>query len=181
MKEIALHILDIAENSISAGANTINISVVAEDEPEMMKITIEDNGRGMAKEEISQVRDSFYTSRTTRKVGLGIPLLNQHAEMASGELQIHSQLGVGTGIMASFQYDHPDRQPLGDLEGCWILMASSNPGIEWGLSLSSKKGKFEISTSEIRSMLEVDVISGSELNGQLKRMIRNSIDDLGLT
>lgn len=180
MKELSLHILDISENSVRAGADLIEISVLAEGEPEMLKISIKDNGKGMTEEELSLVRDSFYTSRTTRRVGLGIPLLNQHAEMASGMVEISSVTGKHTQIDASFLYDHPDRQPLGDLEGCWVLMASSYPEIEWGLNLSSGKGNFEIATSEIRTTLEIDTISGSELTGQLKRMIRNSIDELGL-
>lgn len=180
MKELALHILDISENSVRAGADLIEISVLAEGEPKMLKISIIDNGKGMNEEELSLVRDSFYTSRTTRRVGLGIPLLSQHAEMASGKVEISSVPGKSTQIDANFLYDHHDRQPLGDLEGCWVLMASSYPEIEWGLSLSSGKGNFEIGTSEIRTTLEIDTISGNELTGQLKRMIRNSIDELGL-
>jgi len=83
--------------------------------------------------------------------------------------------------VASFREDHPDRQPLGDLEGCWILLASANPDIEWVLNIKSGAGDFSISTSEIRQAMEIEVISGGELLGQLKRMIRNNIDELGLT
>ena len=180
MKEIALHIMDIAENGIAAGADIIRISLVRGREPEVLKITVEDNGKGMAKDELRQVSDPFYTSRNTRRVGLGIPLLRQHAEMAGGEFDIRSKQGEGTRVKASFLYDHPDRQPLGDLEGCWILLATANPGLEWELKLESQEGRFEITTSEIKSVMELELISGSELCGQLKRMIRNNIDELSL-
>jgi len=89
MKELALHIMDIAENGIAAGAGTICISLVKEGEPEVLKISVEDNGKGMAEDELNQVSNPFYTSRTTRRVGLGIPLLRQHAEMAGGEFDIN--------------------------------------------------------------------------------------------
>lgn len=181
MKEIALHIMDIAENGIRAGAATITISILEVGDPAFLKILIEDDGKGMSKEELSRVEDPFFTSRTTRKVGLGIPLLRQHAEMAGGGIKIQSEPGVGTTIEASFLKDHPDRQPLGDVEGCWILLLRSNPGIEWKLKIGTGLGDFSISTSEIRAAMEIEVISGNELLTQLKRMIRNNMDELGLT
>ena len=180
MKEIALHIMDIAENGIRAGADTITIAIMEEGAPAELKIRVEDDGKGMSEEELRQVADPFFTSRTTRKVGLGIPLFRQHAEMTGGGVKIQSEPGVGTVVEASFLKDHPDRQPLGDVEGCWMLLASSNPGIEWVLDFKTDAGDFSISTSEIRSAMEIEVISGNELLGQLKRMIRNNMDELGL-
>lgn len=179
MKEIALHILDISENGIAAGAGSIDITLSLEGDPEVLKLKVEDDGKGMNEEELKLVTDPFYTSRTTRRVGLGLPLLRQHAQMAGGEIEIRSETGKGTVVEASFMNDHPDRQPLGDLDGCWVLQVTSNPGIEWGLKLISPEGKFEISTAEIRSAMEIKTIAGSELSGQLKRMIRNNIDELG--
>lgn len=134
----------------------------------------------MSREELSKVVDPFYTSRTTRRVGLGIPLLRQHAEMSGGALKLESEEGVGTLVEASFRLGHPDRQPLGDLEGSWLLLASSNPQIEWELSCSSEEGDFTISSSEIRQALEVESIRGRELTVALKRMIRNNMEELGL-
>lgn len=180
MKEIALHILDISENGITAGASSIYISVSLEGEGEVMKIKVEDNGKGISEEALRKVKDPFYTSRTSRKVGLGLPLLTQHAQMAGGELEILSEPGKGTVVEASFLNHHPDRQPLGDLEGCWILQVTSNPDIEWGLKLESPAGEFDITTAEIRSAMEIETISGSELGAQLRRMLRNNIDELGL-
>jgi len=147
---------------------------------DLLSIRVEDNGKGMSKDEISRCSDPFFTSRTTRRVGMGIPLLKQHAEMSGGELKIQSVKGVSTVVEATFQYQHPDRQPLGDLEGSWLLLASSNPEIEWELKCSSGAGEFSTSTSEIKETLEVEYIRGGELSSSLKRMIRNNMEELGL-
>jgi hypothetical protein len=180
MKEIALHILDMAENSIQAGADRIQIALVKEETSGLLKVRMEDNGRGMSPEEKDRSLDPFFTSRTTRRVGLGIPLIRQHAEMSGGGLHMFSLKGKGTRVEANFGWAHPDRQPLGDLEGCWLLLAMSNPEIEWELQCASDAGEFSISSSEIKSELEVTEIKGSELKDALKIMIRNNILSLGL-
>lgn len=180
MKEIALHILDIAENSIEAGADRVCISVKDGEQPDLLDILIEDNGQGMSREEIRMCSDPFYTSRSTRRVGMGIPLFRQHAEMTGGALQIESKTGIGTTVKATFHQSHPDRQPLGDLEGIWMLLVSSNPDMELELKCGSSRGDFSISTSEIRSELDIENIRGSQLCNSLKRLIRNNLDELEL-
>ena len=180
MKEIALHILDIAENCIAAGADRVLISIADEESTTLRTIRIEDNGKGMSKEEMINASDPFYTSRTTRRVGLGLPLFRQHAEMTGGKLEIVSEAGVGTAVNAVFDLAHPDCQPMGDLEGTWLLLVTSNPGIEWELVLKSGEEDFSMSSSQIREELEVKIIKGNELTGALKRMIRNNLDALGM-
>jgi anti-sigma regulatory factor (Ser/Thr protein kinase) len=180
MKEMALHMMDIAENGIRAGAGTITIAVLLEGTPAALKIRVKDDGKGMEKEELKRVEDPFYTSRTTRRVGMGIPLLRQQAELAGGSFKIKSRPGIGTDVEASFLKEHPDRQPLGDLEGCWVLMATANPEIEWVLRLVSGAGEFSISTSEIKLAMELKVIAGNELLNPLKKMIRNNMEELQL-
>ncbi|MEA3460551.1 MAG: ATP-binding protein [Bacteroidota bacterium] len=180
MKEIALHILDITENSIAAGADRVTVSVRDEEPADLLHISIEDNGKGMGEEELHRLSDPFYTSRTTRRVGMGIPLFRQHAEMAGGGLTIRSEKGVGTKVEATFHLSHPDRQPLGDLEGSWMLLVSANPDIEWELVCSNGAEDFSISSSEIRLALGVESIQGTELTSSLRRMIRNNLDELGL-
>jgi len=178
MKEIALHILDIAQNSIAAGADRVGITVLLEEPADLLRVSIEDNGKGMSKEELRMVGDPFYTSRTTRRVGMGIPLFRQHAEMTGGGVRIRSEKGVGTAVEATFHLSHPDRQPLGDLEGSWILLLTANPNIEWELNCAKGRENFSISGSEIRSTLGVESIQGTELITSLKRMIRNNLDEL---
>jgi len=180
MKEIALHILDIAENCIAAGANRVLISITEEAGTSFRTIRIEDNGKGMSEEEMINASDPFYTSRTTRRVGLGLPLYRQHAEMTGGQLKIASEKGAGTVVTAIFDIGHPDCQPLGDLEGIWLLLITSNPEIEWELLCEIGDETFSISSSQIKQELDVDVIRGNELTADLKRMIRNNLDDLGI-
>lgn len=180
MKEIALHILDIAENGIAAGADRVKISIFEESGTALLTVVISDNGRGMSEEELKKASDPFFTSRTTRRVGLGIPLFRQHAEMTGGELKIASKKGEGTVVTATFNPQHPDCQPLGDLEGSWLLLVRANPGIAWELDIRTKTGDFSISSCEIKEELDVEVIRGGELITALKRMIRNNLDALGI-
>ncbi len=172
--------MDIAQNCIVAGADLVKVSVVDEVDSGFLIIRVEDNGKGMSAEESRLASDPFFTSRTTRRVGMGIPLLRQHAEKTGGGLAVYSTRGVGTVVEAIFRKAHPDRQPVGDLEGCWVLLATANPGIEWELNCQTVAGQFNISTREIRSVLEVDSIRGTEMTGTLKRMIRNNLEELGL-
>ena len=115
MTEISLNILDVAQNSISAGAKLIEISVVADIKSDTLTVVIKDNGCGMDEEKLKKVIDPFFTTRTTRKVGLGIPFYKLAAENTGGTFNITSQLGLGTTVTAVFGLSHIDRMPLGDI------------------------------------------------------------------
>ena len=131
MKEIALHLLDLAENSVSAGASTIEITVEEDLHTDRLTVAIEDNGKGMDPKIAQQLGDPFYTTRTTRKVGLGIPLFQAAAEACNGSLVVSSTPGQGTRIQADFQYSHIDRMPLGDLPGTALSLLVAHPDIHW--------------------------------------------------
>jgi hypothetical protein len=131
MKELSLHILDIVENSIGASSTKISIEVKEDDLNDRLHICISDNGKGMSPETIEKVVDPFVTSRTTRKVGLGIPLLKAAAEACEGFLTIESQLGIGTKLTVEFQKSHIDRMPMGDLPGTILQLVIGNPEINF--------------------------------------------------
>lgn len=131
MKEIALHLLDLAENSVSAGAQTVKITICEDLNTDVLTASIEDDGRGMDAETVRKVTDPFYTSRTTRKVGLGIPLLKGAAEETNGGLKIASQPGVGTRVEVTFQHSHIDRMPLGNLPTTFLGLSVAHPDIHW--------------------------------------------------
>ncbi len=131
MKEIALHLLDLAENSISADARTVRVSVTEDFRTDRLSVCVEDDGRGMSEETVKQVIDPFYTSRTTRKVGLGIPLLKEQAETCNGKMNVTSKPGAGTKIEASFQHSHIDRMPLGDLAVTFLALEVAHPDVHW--------------------------------------------------
>lgn len=133
MNDLSLHILDIIQNSIAAQATFISLYVCVDEKRDVLTISIADNGMGMTKQQIAKVEDPFFTTRTTRRVGLGIPLFKQSAEQSGGGLKIESAVGVGTVITATFGYTNIDRPPMGDIENTFELMVSCNPKIQFEL------------------------------------------------
>jgi hypothetical protein len=131
MREISLHLLDIAENSVAAQSQNISIEVRENLKSDLLTVSVADDGRGMDAKTAAQVLDPFYTTRTTRKVGLGIPLLKLAAEMAEGRLSLVTESGKGTKVEASFRHSHIDRMPLGDLAVTFLTLLISYPKIHW--------------------------------------------------
>lgn len=156
MKELSLHLLDIAQNSVSAGARHIDLSL-EEDEARSCRMTVADDGKGMTPEFLAQVTDPFTTTRTTRKVGLGLPLLRLMAEQTGGCVDIESQVGVGTTVTALFQTGHIDCPPPGDLPSTVALLIQGAPEVEWTYRHTTPQGTFALDTRELRSILGPDV------------------------
>ena len=156
MKELSLHLLDVAKNSVAAGAKHVSITL-DEDADGWLTLTIADDGRGMAPDFLARVTDPFTTTRTTRKVGLGLPLLRLTAEQTGGSLSIDSTLGVGTTLTARFQRRHLDCPPLGDLPGAVALLIQGSPDMELTYRHTTPKGEAALSTAELRDILGDDV------------------------
>lgn len=152
MKELSLYILDISQNSISAGCKTLGLRLT-EDSEGVLTLTVRDDGRGMSPEFLAAVRDPFTTTRTTRKVGMGIPLLMLCARQTGGDVDIQSELGVGTTVTATFHRRHIDCPPLGDLAETAALIIQGAPEVE--LELAHKVGDegYEFSTRQVREIL----------------------------
>jgi hypothetical protein len=131
MKEIALHLLDLAENSVSAHAQTVHIDVREDFRSNQLIASVQDDGDGMTEEMVKQVVDPFTTSRTTRKVGLGIPLLKASAEASQGGMTITSKPKEGTRIETTFKHSHIDRMPLGDLSSTFLTLTLTHPDVHW--------------------------------------------------
>ena len=153
MKELSLHILDIVQNSISAGAGVITIEITEDAAADFLKFIITDNGRGMSKDFIDKVMDPFTTSRTTRKVGLGIPLLKHACEACGGSLQITSAVGEGTAVTALFGYSHIDRQPLGDMAETMHGLITSHEKVDFVYRHTVNEKSFSADTREIKTIL----------------------------
>ena len=117
MRELSLHILDILQNSVEAGATRVELAIDEDLAADRLTITVEDNGRGIPPEKLPKLFDPFYTTRSTRHVGLGLPLLKAAAERCNGDVILASEVGVGATLTATFQHSHLDRAPLGDLTG----------------------------------------------------------------
>lgn len=131
MTEISLNVLDVAENSTRAGAKLVTITVDADFADDKLTIIIEDDGCGMTPEQVSQVTDPFFTSRTTRKVGLGVPFFKYAAESTGGSFKIESQTGIGTTVTAVFTLSHIDRMPLGDITSTIHMLIVYHPGTDF--------------------------------------------------
>lgn len=125
MRELSLHILDAMANSLEAGATLIEVIIEEDLATDWLIITVRDNGRGMSEAQLARVFDSFFTTHSTRHVGLGIPLFNAAAERCNGNLTITSQSGKGTTLQATFQHSHIDRAPLGDIVGTLLAIILS--------------------------------------------------------
>ncbi len=153
MKELSLNVLDIAQNSISAGATLITIETIEDGTADRLYINILDNGKGMTAEQVAHVTDPFYTTRTTRKVGLGVPLFKMAAEMAGGDFAIQSEVGKGTAVRASFQLSNVDRMPLGDMEDTVAMLIHMNPGLDFVYRRGKDGREFVLDTRELRQIL----------------------------
>lgn len=157
MKELSLNILDIAKNSVKARAKNILIKLTETDET--LTLMIEDDGCGMSEEMVQNVTDPFCTSRTTRKVGMGIPLLKLAAEQTEGSFDIRSVSETvdpknhGTSVTAVFNKNHLDFTPLGDVVSSITVLIQGSPDIEWKFEHSTPKGSVELDTKELREIL----------------------------
>ena len=154
MYELSLNILDIVQNSISAKASLILIYVELDTIKDSMKILIEDNGTGMSEAQMQKAADPFYTTRTTRSVGLGLSYFEMVSEMCNGAFHLSSELGKGTTVEATFQLSHVDRMPLGNMGQTLALLAGSNPDIEFVYQLNRDADIFEFDTREIKDLLD---------------------------
>lgn len=153
-----MHVLDVAENSVAAGAKLVHITLEADAARDLLALTIEDDGKGMDPQVAAQVTDPFYTTRTTRKVGLGLPLLRLAAEQTGGQMKVDSRLGEGTTVTAAFDTASIDCPPLGDMPGTVSLLVQGAPeGLEITYTRSTPKGGFRFDTRQVREILGPDV------------------------
>jgi hypothetical protein len=154
MQDLSLHILDIVENATMAGATLIEIHVSEDISKDLLKITIKDNGRGMDAAMLKGVKDPFVTTRTTRRVGMGIPLLEQAAKETGGNLKIISEAGKGTEVVATFQESHIDRRPVGDMGATLTTLIMGNPDRDFIYYSNIGGEEIEVNTQYIRGELD---------------------------
>lgn len=179
MKELSLHILDIAKNSIKAKATVIEIEISEKEEENLLIITIKDNGCGMSKEFLARVKDPFSTTRTTRKVGMGIPLFEAAAVQCGGYVDILSEQGVGTELKAVFEYNNIDRAPIGDMPGTMQVLISGSPETDF-IYRHEKNGKiFVMDTRELRNVLGEVPLNTPEVLAWIEEFIKEGLAELG--
>lgn len=179
MLELSLHILDIAENSIRAGAQTVFITVTENMPADRLAIEVRDDGAGMPEAARQRALDPFYTTKKTKRVGLGLPLLAQAAEATGGRLLLESEEGRGTRVAAEFIHSHMDRQPLGDVAGTLIALTAGNEGVDFVYSHRSSGGLFTIDTREIRDTIKNVPISHPDVLQFMRKYIEEGLRKIG--
>ncbi len=178
MKELALHLLDITQNSVRAEATEISIIVNENVKDNQLIIIIQDDGKGMPEELVQTIKNPFVTSRTLRKVGLGIPLLNQLCEECAGSLEVESILGKGTKVTAIMQYNHIDRLPIGDMPSTLTTLILAKPEIEYYYKHIYNEKDFIFDTKEIKKLLEGAPISDLEIIHWIGNYLKENIDEI---
>lgn len=178
MKEISLHILDIVQNSVNAGATIIRITIKVDNLEDKLTITVEDNGHGMDEETVKKVIDPFFTSRKTRKVGLGIPLLQAAAKRCGGDFIIESQPLKGTKVRAWFINSHIDRAPLGNIYDTMIGLIACNESIRFVYTHIFDGKDFVMDTGEITEKLGEVPITTPDVLDWIKCYLTEGINNL---
>lgn len=178
MNDLSLHILDILQNSVSARSSRITLSITEDAEQDLLVIIVQDNGRGMTPEQLKMVADPFFTTRTTRRVGMGIPLFRQTAIESGGDLIIESSQGKGTLLTAKFKLSHIDRPPLGDFANVFILTAASNLEIQFIFYYIYNSVEFKFDSEEAKDMLGDVPLNNPQVMRLLTDYINNSVKEL---
>jgi K+-sensing histidine kinase KdpD len=178
MKELSLHVLDIVQNSIVAGASSVDISIREDFVADSMSIIIADNGKGIPAEMLQKVTDPYTTSRTTRKVGMGLPLLQDACRSSGGSLKIESVEGKGTAVTVTLGLSHIDRQPLGDIAGVVVLLVSANPKIEFRYTHQRNDEEYVFDTQEVRETLDGMPLNSPDIMKILREMILLNLEEL---
>jgi hypothetical protein len=178
MLELSMNILDIVENSTRAGASLVQISVTEDRKNDILCIEIADNGEGMEPDIVKRALDPFYTSKTVRRVGLGLPLLSQAAQITGGSLTIKSKKGEGTTVTATFGYRHIDRQPLGDMPTTMATMIAGNPRVYFIYTHRSDDKEYTLDTREVKNALEDVPIGHPKVIQFIKENIKDGLKEI---
>jgi hypothetical protein len=185
MREIALHLLDIAENSVAAESKNISVHVHEDLFHNRLSASVIDDGRGMDAATVQQVQDPFYTTRTTRSVGLGIPLLKLAAEQAEGSFSLQSEPGKGAWVEAEFRHSHIDRMPLGDLSSTFLTLLIAHPQIDWTFlyrvtDQNKRSHDFLFESAELKNELGDIPLTEPEVLTFLRGIFEEGIEEVAL-
>ena len=179
MKELAMHVYDLMENSTAADSKDVELTIVDSIKNNDFHFTIVDNGRGMSPEFLARVTDPYTTSRTTRKVGLGLPLIKMNTENCGGGMKLESELGKGTRLEFWFQHYHWDRPPMGDLAGTLVLLLSAHEDIHFVVTYRTDEGEYVLDTDELKEALDGMSLNDIHIINYLKEMIRENLAEIG--
>ena len=178
MRDFSLHIMDIIENGLNGGATLIGLTVIEERKNNWLRITITDDGRGIPEDVLKKVLDPFYTTRVTRRVGLGLSLFREASKRCDGEFSIISEEGKGTQVDATFRLDHIDLPPMGDLASTMTTLIVGNSEVDFVYAHEVEGDTFQLDTRDIRKELDGVEISHPQVVKYIGDTIRESLDEL---
>ena len=178
MREMSLHILDIIENGVNAQADLIHLSIIEDREKNRLDIVIKDNGRGISKEMLEKVMDPFFTTRTTRRVGLGLSMFRETSKKCGGDFYIQSSEGEGTEVKTTFQLDHIDLPPMGEIAGSLTTLIMGNENVDFVYTHTVDGQEFELDTRDIKRELEDVPINHPDVILHLAQSIRESLREM---
>ena len=178
VEDLCFHLVDLVQNSVAAGARTIALSVREDKSRDSLTLEVADDGRGMDRPTLLKVQDPFFTSKSFKKVGLGIPLLKATSEACRGHFSIRSRAGQGTRVQARLQKSNVDCPPLGDLEATLLSLLASLDQVNLVFSYRNDRGKFSLSSEEIRRQVGDLHFSHPEVYGFLKSYIHEGLGAL---
>ncbi|HAA47146.1 MAG TPA: histidine kinase [Synergistaceae bacterium] len=179
LQDFSQYILDIAENSLKADANIVDIDIVEDTKDKTLTLTVADNGKGMDEKEVLALHNPFYTTRTERRVGLGIPFLKYAAELCGGSLEILSEKGKGTTIRASFKSDCIDCPPMGEIADTLVALVVGWPDRDFSFRYAFDGKSFSVNTKEIIEVLEDRrLLAKPETALWLRRYLKENIETL---
>lgn len=174
LPELSLNVLDVAENSIRAHADLVKITVDIQEDADTLSIIFEDNGCGMNSEQIAKVEDPFFTTRTTRKVGLGVPFFKMAAESTGGSFSISSKQGCGTTTKAVFGLSHIDRMPLGDITETIHTLITFNTETDFIYTYRFNKKFFVLDTREFKQVLGGIPLDTPDVSAYIKEFLKEN-------
>lgn len=180
LEDLSAHVLDIAENSVMANSTEVRIEILEEISVDRLTFSVEDNGKGMTEDFVAKVTDPFTTTRTTRRVGMGLPFLRQSAELCEGGLDIRSKPGKGTKTTATFRMSSIDRPPLGDIPATIMALIMGSPEVHWIYRHKTDSGEFVLDLDEIVEALDGDreMLRSAEVGLWLREHIKENLDEI---
>ena len=173
-----MHVYDLMENSTAADSTEVKLTIRDSLKDNIFHFVIEDNGRGMSPEFLARVTDPYTTSRTTRKVGLGLPLIKMNTENCGGGIDLTSQVGKGTRLAFWFQHNHLDRPPMGDLAGWLVMLVTQHEDIHFIITYTTDDGEFVFDTDEVKEALGGMSMNDVTIVGYLKEMVASNLEEI---
>jgi hypothetical protein len=177
--EISLHILDIVENSTRAGAKSVSIDIIEDTARDILSVKIRDNGSGMSEDVLKKVIDPFFTTKTVRNVGLGLPMLAQAAERTEGKFIIESKGGEGTRVAAEFKLSHIDRQPLGDIASTLVTLIAGNTDVDFIYRHKHNDREYILDTRDVKREIDDVPINHVEVLHFIREHVREGMKEIG--